>query len=89
MFNYYGIVGTKLPRWHSGKNPPANVGGARDMGSILGLGISLGREIGNLLQYYFLENSINRGAWWAAVHGVVKGWTGLSIYSHKSKSAHL
>ena len=59
------------------------------MGSIPGLGTSLGREIGNLLQYYFLKNSINRGAWWAAVHGVVKSLTGLSIHSYKSKSAHL
>ena len=55
------------------------------MGSIPGLGISLGREIGNLLQYYFLENSINRGAWWAAVHGVAKSRTRLSDFTLLSK----
>ena len=32
----------------------------------------------NLLQYSFLENPMDRGAWWAAVHGVTKGWMPLS-----------
>ena len=34
---------------------------------------------GNPLQYSCLQNSMGRGAWWAAVHGVKKRWTQLSI----------
>ena len=45
------------------KNPPTNAG---DSGSIPGLGRSLGGEHGNPLQYYCLENPMDRGAWWAA-----------------------
>ena len=33
---------------------------------------------GNLLQYSCLENSMDRGAWWATVHGVTKSWILLS-----------
>ena len=54
------------------KNSPANVGDVRDAGSILGLGISPGGGIGNLLQNSFLKNPMDRGAWWAAGHGVAK-----------------
>ena len=54
------------------KNPPANAGDARDMGSILGLGRSPGEGNGSPLQYSCLENSKNRGAWWATIHGVTK-----------------
>ena len=57
------------------KNLPANVGYIRDMGSIPGLGRSLGGGHGNPLQYSFLENSMDRRAWWAIVHGVTKSWT--------------
>ena len=46
-----------------GKNPPANVGDARDMGSIPGLGRTPGVGNGNPLQYSCLENTIDRGAW--------------------------
>ena len=51
------------------KNPPAKAG---DVGSISGSGRSSGEGNGNPLQYSFLENSMNRGAWQAAVHGVAK-----------------
>ena len=54
------------------KNPPANAGDARDMGSILGLGRSPGEGNGSALQYSCLENSKNRGAWWDTNHGVTK-----------------
>ena len=57
------------------KNLPAN---ARDAGAIPGLGRSLGVGNGNPFQYSYLGNSMDSGAWWAAVHGVSKGWTGLS-----------
>ena len=41
----------------------------------------LGRKW-NLLQYSCLENLMDRGAWWAIVHGVAKSWTGLSDWAH-------
>ena len=48
------------------KNPPANAG-VPD--SIPGSGRSPGEGTGNPLQYSCLENSIDKGAWWAVVHG--------------------
>ena len=54
------------------KNLAANAGDARDMGSILGSGRSPGRENSNPLQYSCLENSKDKGAWQAIVHGVCK-----------------
>ena len=47
---------------------------AGDPGSILGSGRSPGKGNGNPLQYSCLENSKDRGAWWAAVHEVAKTW---------------
>ena len=54
------------------KNPPANAGGIRDKGSIPGSSRSAGEEHGNPFQYSFPENPMDRGAWQAAVHWVVK-----------------
>ena len=54
------------------KNPPANAGDVRDMGSIPALGRSPGGGHGNPLQYSCLENPMDRGAWWAIVRGVSK-----------------
>ena len=48
------------------KNPPANAG---DPGSISGEGN------GTLFQYSCLENSMDRGTWWATVHGAAKSRT--------------
>jgi len=50
---------------------------AGDLGSMPGSGSSPGEGSGNSLQYSCLENSIDRGAWWATVHGVAKSQTGL------------
>ena len=41
----------------------------------------LGEGNGNPLQYSCLENPMDRGAWWAAVHGVAKSWTRLSDFT--------
>ena len=60
------------------KNPPANAGDLRDMGSITGLGRSPQGGHGNLLQYSCLENPIDRGAWQAKV---AKSWTQLKRLS--------
>ena len=57
------------------KNLPA-MQDTRD--SIPGWGRSPGEGNGNPLQYSCWENPMDRGAWWATVHGVTKGWTQLS-----------
>ena len=51
------------------KNLPANAG---DSGSVPGLGRSPGEGSGNPLQYSCLGNPMDRGAWWATVHGATK-----------------
>ena len=51
------------------KNLPANAGDKRYAALIPGLRRSPGRGNGNTLQDSCLENSMDRGAWWAAVHG--------------------
>ena len=54
------------------KNPPANVRGIKDVGSIPGSGRSPGEGNGNPLQYSCLENPVDRGAWRATVHGAAE-----------------
>ena len=54
------------------KNPPVNAGNARDTVSTPRSGRSPGVGNGNLLQYSCLENSVDRGAWWATVHEAAK-----------------
>ena len=54
------------------KNLPANAGGKEDVGLIPGSGRSSGGGHGNLLQYSYLENPMDRGARQAIVHGVAK-----------------
>ena len=58
-----------FPGGLDGKASAYNVG---DPGSIPGLGRSPGEGNGNPLQYPCLENLMDRGAWWAAVHEVTK-----------------
>ena len=57
------------------KNLPANAGDIRDVGWIPGLGRFPGGGHGNPLQYSCLENPMDRGAWQATVHRVVKSQT--------------
>ena len=59
------------------KNPPPNVRHPRDTGSTPGSGRSPGGGHGNPLQYSCWENPMDRGAWWAAVHGVSQSRTRL------------
>ena len=56
-------------------NLPAN---AADIGSIPGLGRSPGGGNGNPLQYSCLKNSMEKGTWWAIVHGITKSQTLLN-----------
>ena len=60
------------------KNPPTNAGDTEDTGSIPGLARSPGGGNGNPLPYPRLENLMDRGAWWATVHGITKSQTCLS-----------
>ena len=57
------------------KNPPANVEDRRDTDLIPGSERFPGEGNDNPLQYYCLEDSMDRGDWWATVHGVAKSWT--------------
>ena len=60
------------------EEPPCKSADERDASSIPELGRSSGGGHGNPLQYSCLETSMDRGAWWATVHGVTKGQTRLS-----------
>ena len=97
----------RLPRWLSSKkfachcmtlvvnNSPAKAGDLRDVDSISGLGRSPGGGTGKPLQYSYLGNSMDRGAWQATVHRVTKSQTWLSVsacthtHTHKRASLHV
>ena len=72
------VLGQLFPSGSDGKVSVYNAG---DLGSIPGSGRSPGEGNGNPLQYYCLENPMDRGAWWATVHGVAKSWTRLSDFT--------
>ena len=69
------------------KNPPANAREVRDACRSPGLGRSPGDEHGNPLQYSCLENPMDRGAWWATVHGVAESLTQLKQLSMHVREA--
>ena len=56
----------------------------QETGSILGLGRSPGERNGNPLQYSSLENPLDRGAWWARIHGFAKSGTRLSPQANQT-----
>ena len=70
IIQYHG-----LPCGSDGRESACSAG---DLGSIPRSGISPGEGNGNPLQYTCLENPMDRGAWWATVHGVAKSQTRLS-----------
>ena len=67
-----------FPGGSEGKASACNVG---DPGWIPGSGRSPGEGNGNPLQYSCLENPMDRGAWWATVHGIAKSQTRLSDFT--------
>ena len=73
LFHFLGSLGDS-----DSKESACN---ARDPGSIPGSGRSPGRGNGYPLQYSYLENPMDRGAWHATVHGVTKSWTWLSMHA--------
>ena len=68
MFRYVSFVASQMALVV--KTLPTDAGDGRDIGSIPGMGRSLGRGHGNPLQYSCLENHMDRGAWQATVHSV-------------------
>ena len=84
------IQSTSLPRsslndymavFPSGLEVKASACNVGDLGSIPGSGRPPGEGNGNLLQYSYLENPMDGGAWWATVHGVSKSQTRLSHFT--------
>ena len=67
---YVKFAGVGFPGGSVVKNLSANAGDIRDMDLIPGLGRYPGERHGNPLQYSYLENPVDRGAWQAAVHRV-------------------
>ena len=77
---YWGLTGGSVV-----KIPPANAKDIRDMGLIPGLGRSPGGGHSNPLKYSYLKNPMDKGTWWATVHGVTESDTTeqftLSLFS--------
>ena len=74
-----------FPGGWEGKASACNAG---DPGLIPGLGRSPGEGNGNPLQYSSLENPMDRGAWYAIVHGVANSWTRLNNFTLLSLMGH-
>ena len=78
--NLEGRIGGPSPWGFPGgsdcKESACNTG---DLGLIPGSGWCHGEGNGNPLQKAFLENPVDRRAWWATVHGVAKSWIRLSV----------
>ena len=71
------------------KNPPANAGDVRDLGSITGSGRSPGGGCGNPLQYSCLENPMDREAWQATIHRIAQSWTQLKQLSTNNTNSKI
>ena len=74
-----------ISAFSGGSEVKASACNAGDQGSIPGSGRSPGVGNGNPLQYSCLQNSLDRGAWWATVHEVTKSWKELSPSSPPTK----
>ena len=70
-----------FPDGSADKQSTCNAGDTGDVGSSLGLERAAGEGNGNPLQYACQENSMDRGAWRATVHGIAQSQTELSIHA--------
>ena len=68
---------TWFPVFRGGSDSKESACNAGDLGSVPRLGRSPGEGNDYPLQYSCLENSMDRRAWWATVHGVTKSWAQL------------
>ena len=75
------ILRMGLPLCLSGKESSSSAGATGDLGLIPGSGRSPGGGHNNPLQYSYLKNPMDRGAWLATVNGVAKSWTRLKWLS--------
>ena len=86
------LLGWRVPRASQVvlvvKNWPANAEGRRDVGSMPGSGRSPEEGNGNPLQYSCLANPMDREAWWATVHSVVKSQDAAEATSHSRVHTH-
>ena len=82
----FSEVPSGLPQWLSGKESACKSGASGDTSSIPRSGRSPGGGHGNPLQYSYKQNSMDRGAWRAAVHEVAKSWTWLKQLSTAQQS---
>ena len=76
------ILTDRFPGGSVVKNPPTNAGDIRDESSICGSGKSSGGGYGYPFQFSCLENSMDREAWRATVHGVAKTGQLTHTYTH-------
>ena len=86
-YSSFWALSTDRARKHVCPNPAVSSPGgsvnkestqnAEDLGLIPGSGNSPEVGNGNSLRYSCLKNSMDRGTWWAIVHGVAKSWTQL------------
>ena len=77
ILNYCGFVRGFL----GGTSGKETAGDTGDVGLIPGSGRFPGGGNSNLFQYFCLENPMDRGTWWATVHGVAKSQTRLSRHT--------
>ena len=70
-----------LPWWLSGKESACDAGVTGGTGSTAGSGRSTGGGHGNPLQYFCLENPMDREAWWTTVHRFANSQTPLKLFS--------
>ena len=75
---YHIIRNLGFPGGSAGKESACSAGDTGDARSISSSERFPGEKHDSPLQYSCLENSMDRGAWWATVYGVMKSWTGLS-----------
>ena len=76
-----------FPGWLNGTESACKTGATEDAGLIPGLGRSPGGGHSNSLQYSFLENSIDKEAWWATVHRISNSWMWLKQLSTAAAAA--
>ena len=80
----WGFLGSSVV-----KESACSTGDEGHADSIPGPGRSPGEGNGNPLQYSCLENPMDRGTWWATVHGVAKNWTWLSESCMQRDAGHI
>ena len=78
---FYRFIFVNFLGGNSGKQPACQCRRHKRHGLILGSWRSPGGGHGNPLQYSCLENLMDKGAWWATVHGVTKSWTQLRDFT--------